>query len=146
MQETFDNDHRVSSQKSSANGDFTFTAADSGEHKFCLTPYYEDGSTGRVHRIFFDVAIGSSHDYLDSKSTRKVDSLTLRVQQLNRKLDEIHWEQEAMREREAVFRDKSESTNSRVVKWTFIQIFVLVGTCAYQLRHLKSFFVKQKIV
>lgn len=72
--------------------------------------------------------------------------MTLKVQQLNKKLEEIHFEQETMREREAIFRDQSETTNSRVVKWTFIQLIVLVGTCAYQLRHLKSFFVKQKIV
>ncbi|KAK6460513.1 membrane protein [Scheffersomyces coipomensis] len=146
VDETFDNDHRVVSQKSSPSGEFTFTSLDSGEHKFCLTPVYSDGSRGKNHRIFFDVALGSAHDYVDSKSTKKIDSLTLQVQSLNKKLQEIHWEQEHMREREAIFRDQSENTNSRVVKWTIVQLVVLVGTCVYQLRHLKSFFVKQKIV
>lgn len=119
---------------------------DSGEHKFCLTPKYSDGSGSKAHRIFFDIATGSSHDYIDSKSTHRVDALTLKVQNLNKKLEEIHWEQEHMREREAIFRDQSESTNSRVVRWSIVQLVVLVGTCVYQLRHLKSFFVKQKIV
>ncbi|KAK6202426.1 uncharacterized protein RJT21DRAFT_118453 [Scheffersomyces amazonensis] len=146
VDETFDNNHRVVNQKSSPNGEFTFTSLDSGEHKFCLTPVYDDGSRGKNHRIFFDVAIGSAHDYVDSKSTKKIDSLTLKIQSLNKKLQEIHWEQEHMREREAIFRDQSENTNSRVIKWTIVQLIVLVGTCIYQLRHLKSFFVKQKIV
>ncbi|GBL49856.1 putative member of the p24 [Candidozyma auris] len=146
VEETFDNNHRVVDQKSSPSGDFTFTSFDAGEHRFCLTPTYTDGTSGKWHRIFFDVAIGAAEDYADSKSSHKVDALTLQIKQLNEKLREINFEQESIREREAEFRNQSESTNSRVVWWSIIQLFVLVGTCAYQLRHLKSFFVKQKIV
>lgn len=136
----------MADQYASSNGDFAFTSSEAGEHKFCLTPTYADGTKGKKHRIFFDIAAGSSDDYIDSKSSRKVDALTFKVQTLNKKLDQIHFEQEYIRQREAHFRDQSESTNSRVVKWGFIQLLVLVGTCFYQLRHLKSFFVKQKIV
>lgn len=146
VDETFDNNHRVVAQKSAPDGQFTFTSLDPGEHKFCLTPVYTDGDYSKRHRIFFDIAFGSAHDYVDSKSTRRVDALTAQVQNLNLKLLEIHREQESIREKEALFRNQSEATNSRVVRWTFIQLVVLVGTCAYQLRHLKSFFVKQKIV
>lgn len=133
-------------QRVAGSGDFYFTSLDSGEHRICLSPVYKGGNDLKYHRIQFDLALGSAHDYADSKSTRKVDDLTRRVQSLNKKLEEIHLEQELMREREAVFRDQSEATNSRVVKWTLVQLFVLIGTCVYQLRHLKSFFVKQKIV
>lgn len=48
-------------------------------------------------------------------------------------------------EREAEFRDQSESTNSRVVRWMVIQLVVLGITCAWQLSHLRSFFIKQKL-
>ena len=51
-----------------------------------------------------------------------------------------------LQEREAEFRDQSESTNSRVVRWTLIQLAVLGVTCAWQLTHLRAFFVKQKLV
>ncbi|KAF3990263.1 hypothetical protein FT663_01041 [Candidozyma haemuli var. vulneris] len=146
VDETFDANHRVVDQKSNPSGDFTFTSFDKGEHRFCLTPVYQDGTKGKWHRIFFDVAIGAAEDYADSKSSHKVDALTLQIKQLNEKLRDINYEQEQIREREAIFRDQSESTNSRVVWWSIIQLAVLVGTCAYQLRHLKSFFVKQKIV
>ncbi|EMG49771.1 Serine/threonine-protein kinase RIO1 [Candida maltosa Xu316] len=146
VEETFDNNHKVADQKSSPDGDFTFTSLDSGEHKFCLTPVYQDHTKNKIHRIFFDVAQGAANEYVDSKSAKLVDDLTTQVNQLYEQLDKIHWEQEAMREREAVFRDYSESTNSRVVKWSIVQLVVLIGTCVYQLRHLKSFFVKQKIV
>src|SRR5271169_2856878 len=36
VEETFDNDHRVISQKSGSTGRFTFTAAESGEHRLCF--------------------------------------------------------------------------------------------------------------
>lgn len=146
VDETFDNDDRVVNQKAFASGDFTFTSLDSGEHKFCLKPIYLDGTTNKNHRIFFDIAIGSAHDYVDSKSTNQVEALTLKVKSLTKKLEEINFEQELIREREAFFRNQSELTNSRVIRWTIIQLIVLVGTCVYQLRHLKSFFVKQKVV
>ncbi|EGV64081.1 hypothetical protein CANTEDRAFT_114117 [Yamadazyma tenuis ATCC 10573] len=144
--ETFDNDHKVVNHKVSAKGEVPFTSLDAGEHKFCVKPVYYDGTANKKHRIFFDIALGSAHDYVDSKSTNQVDQLTLKVKNLNSKLEKINFEQESIREREAVFRNQSELTNSRVVTWTFIQIAVLVGTCMYQLKHLKSFFVKQKIV
>lgn len=51
----------------------------------------------------------------------------------------------SFKEREAEFRDQSESTNSRVVRWTLIQLAVLGVTCAWQLSHLRSFFIKQKL-
>ncbi len=51
----------------------------------------------------------------------------------------------AKQEREAEFRDQSESTNSRVVRWILIQLTVLGVTCAWQLSHLRSFFIKQKL-
>lgn len=146
VEETFDNNHMVLDQKSLPLGEFTFTTYDSGEHRICLTPIYTDGTLNKQHRVFFDVALGSSHDYIDSKGTKKVDDLTAKVLELNQKLRAIHNDQEGLRFREAEFRDQSELTNARVVKWSIVQLVVLVGTCVYQLKHLKLFFVKQKIV
>lgn len=51
----------------------------------------------------------------------------------------------SLQEREAEFRDQSEHTNSRVVRWTLIQLVVLGVTCVWQLSHLRSFFIKQKL-
>jgi hypothetical protein len=92
-----------------------------------------------------DFAIGSDAAF-DSKQEKKVVSLAERVKRLNDKLVMIQREQSLMREREASFRDQSEATNARVVRWTFIQLFVLGVTCAWQLSHLRSFFTKQKLV
>lgn len=50
-----------------------------------------------------------------------------------------------LQEREAEFRDQSEATNARVIKWTLIQLVVLGVTCAWQLTNLRAFFIKQKL-
>jgi hypothetical protein len=50
-----------------------------------------------------------------------------------------------MQEREAEFRDQSEHTNARVVRWSLMQLAILGITCVWQLSHLRAFFIKQKL-
>jgi len=64
---------------------------------------------------------------------------------LNSRLNDIRREQVFQREREAEFRDQSESTNAKIVRFTLVQLAVLGVTCAWQLSHLRSFFIKQKL-
>lgn len=145
IEEVFDNFHRVYSQKLESVGDATFTAFDSGEHRIC----YRAMSGGWFHpskvKVFLDVARGAGAN-IDSSNTKKLNTLAERVKEINARMEQIKEEQHLMREREASFRDQSESTNSNTIKWTFLQIIVLGLTCAWQLHHLKGFFVKQKLV
>ncbi|ODQ65053.1 hypothetical protein NADFUDRAFT_83153 [Nadsonia fulvescens var. elongata DSM 6958] len=145
VEETFDNNHRIVSQKADPNGEFSFSSLESGEHKICLRSTSHGWFSSNKVKIALDLAIGEG-SHIDSKGEDKVSSLSERVQQINMKLTDIRREQQLMREREAGFRNQSESTNARVVRWTVIQLFILGITCAWQLTHLRSFFVKQKLV
>ncbi|KAI1649233.1 emp24/gp25L/p24 family/GOLD-domain-containing protein [Daldinia loculata] len=151
VDEVFDNDHRVVSQRGSSSGKFTFTAAESGEHKICFTPSSSSGRPGWLSaaqpnggiKLTLDLAIGSSE--IESTDKTKLMDISQRIRDLNARLQDIRREQIFQREREAEFRDQSESTNSRVVRWMVIQLVVLGITCAWQLSHLRSFFIKQKL-
>ncbi|KAI2627456.1 emp24/gp25L/p24 family/GOLD-domain-containing protein [Hypomontagnella submonticulosa] len=151
VEEVFDNDHRVVSQRGASSGRFTFTAADAGEHRICFTPSSSSGRPGWLSsvqpnggiKLTLDLAIGSSE--IESTDKTKLIDISQRVRDLNSRLQDIRREQIFQREREAEFRDQSESTNSRVVRWMFIQVVVLGITCAWQLSHLRSFFIKQKL-
>lgn len=66
--------------------------------------------------------------------------LTDRVAALNTRLESILGEQMLQRSREMTFRDTSESANSRVVRWTIVQIVVLLVTCIWQLSHLQRMY------
>lgn len=146
VDETFDNNHRVVSQKNSPVGQFTFTSLDSGEHKFCITPKHTNWSKKSKHRIFFDLVVGDAKPLVDSKRESDVNYLTLKTNELIKKLNNIKREQSLLRLKEAAFRDISENVNSSTTKWTIIQLIVLVGTGLWQLSYLKNFFVKQKVV
>ncbi|TVY14289.1 Protein ERP1 [Lachnellula arida] len=151
-QEVFDNDHRVINQKGSSSGRFTFTAADSGDHKICFTPSSTSGGQGwlsALHpmggiKLTLDLAIGET-SAIESTDKGKIQDIVQKVKDLNGRLNDIRREQVFQREREAEFRDQSESTNARVVRWTLVQLVVLGITCAWQLSHLRSFFIKQKL-
>jgi len=152
VDETFDNDHRVVSQRGGSGGRFTFTAAQPGEHKICFTPSSNSGRSGWLSssapnggiRLTLDLAIGETSS-IESADKGKLEDIASRVRDLNMRLNDIRREQVFQREREAEFRDQSESTNARVVRWILIQLTVLGITCAWQLSHLRSFFIKQKL-
>ncbi|KAH0426161.1 emp24/gp25L/p24 family/GOLD [Colletotrichum camelliae] len=152
VDETFDNDHRVVSQRGSASGRFTFTAADAGDHMLCFTPSSTSGRAGWLSqhshnggiRLTLDLAIGESSE-IESSDKSKLEDIATRVKDLNNRLSDIRREQVFQREREAEFRDQSESTNARVIRWMLIQLVVLAVTCTWQLSHLRSFFIKQKL-
>ncbi|KAH7407878.1 emp24/gp25L/p24 family/GOLD-domain-containing protein [Cadophora sp. MPI-SDFR-AT-0126] len=152
VDEVFDNDHRVVNQKGSASGRFTFSAADSGDHKICFTPSSTAVNNGWLSgltplggvRLTLDLAIGETSQ-IESTDKGKIQDIVKRVKDLNGRLQDIRREQVFQREREAEFRDQSETTNARVVRWTLVQLVVLGITCAWQLSHLRSFFIKQKL-
>ncbi|KAH3901742.1 probable Protein ERP1 [Saccharomycodes ludwigii] len=145
VEEVFDDNHRVVHQTGSAVGDFTFVALDSGEHKICFQPQSGGWLAKTKSKLDIQFEIGSKLE-LDSKKKGTVANLHAKVNILNAKVSEIKREQALVRERESIFRDKSESVNARVAWWSIIQLIVLAVTCVWQLRHLRTFFVKQKIL
>jgi len=152
VDETFDNDHRVVSQRSSSSGKFIFTAADAGDHRLCFTPTNVPATSGflfhgsQVGGIKFelDMAIGDTSK-IESSDKDKIEDVVKKVRDLNARLQDVKREQVFQREREAEFRDISESVNGRVVRWTLLQLAVLGVTCAWQLSYLRAFFIKQKL-
>jgi hypothetical protein len=152
VDETFDQNHRVVKNSGPSSGRFTFTAADNGDHKLCFTATSSAPNPGWLHsghvpggvKLHLDLAIGETSE-IESKDKGKIEDIVQRVRDLNGRLHDIKREQLLNREREAEFRDISESTNAKVVRWTLIQVAVLGVTCAWQLSYLRNFFIKQKL-
>lgn len=152
VDEIFDNDHRIVSQRGSSSGRFTFTAHESGDHKICFVPSSTSGRSSWLSshgpnggiKMKLDLAIGDS-GAIESSDKAKLQDIASRVKDLNARLHDIRREQIFQREREADFRDQSEATNARVIRWIIIQLVVIGITCAWQLSHLRSFFIKQKL-
>jgi len=143
--EEMDSGHVVVKSRGPAEGKFTFTSHESGDHSFCLGTNYTAGwFSGRHVRMYLDVNVGNARR--DTEQDRShVNDVAQKLRDLNTKLEEIKREQRFQREREASFRDLSELTNSRAAWYTVMQIVVLLITCAWQMRHLTRFFEERKV-
>ncbi|KAI2479043.1 COPII vesicle coat component Erp5/Erp6 [Pyrenophora tritici-repentis] len=68
VEETFDDNHRIVAQRGKSEGRFTFSAADSGQHRICVQPQNVQSSgsgwlNGGIHgtvRFTLDMAIGET--------------------------------------------------------------------------------------
>ncbi|KAM5532389.1 hypothetical protein V8D89_013422 [Ganoderma adspersum] len=140
-----DTGHNVVKTRGPSDGRFTFTSHDSGDHSICLSSNYGSSWFSTTHiRLHLDIVIGKTK--ADAEHDRShVSELSQKLRDLNLKLEDIQREQQYQREREAAFRDVSESTNSKAVWYTVAQIGVLIATCAWQMRHLKRFFEERKM-
>ena len=99
VEETFDNNHRVVAQRGSGNGKFTFSAADSGEHRICVVPqnvqqggaWFGSGVHASV-KFTLDLAIGETSK-IESTDKNKLDDLSQKIRDLNSRLQDVRREQ-----------------------------------------------------
>jgi len=139
-------EERIVNTRGLAEGKFVFTSHTSGDHSICLRSNYTGGwfSTPRV-RMHLDIAVGEAK--VDEESEKShVNDLASKVRELNKKLENIRKEQQFQREREHDFRAISDRANKGAFYWSLVQIVVLLGTCIWQMRSLRTWFHKQKLI
>lgn len=100
-----------------------------------------------TQKFYLDLLFGdATHDQAAPDLKKKaLSDLALRLRELNVKISNIRREQQYQKDREAQFRDTSESANAHVRNWTILQLVVLGVTCMWQLSHLRKFFVAKKL-
>jgi len=131
-----------------AEGRFAFTSQMGGEHKICLqTNSSKWFGAKSVLRLHINIDVGSTAvDYEGIAKTEHLSAIEVQVRRLNDRIRDIRAEQNYQRNREAAFRNTSESTNARVMWWSIIQTAILVATGLWQITHLKNFFKTKKLV
>ncbi|CAI8041421.1 Transmembrane emp24 domain-containing protein 4 [Geodia barretti] len=131
----------------SAEGRFTFTSHDSGEHTICIGTNTTRWFGGNKLRVHLDIQIGEQAvNYPEVAAREKLGELQLRIRQLLDQIEQITKEQVYQRQREERFRLVSDSTNARVLWWSLGQTIILILMGIWQMRHLKSFFEAKKLV
>jgi hypothetical protein len=100
VEETFDNNHRIVSQKGSGTGRFTLYAADTGEHRLCFAPtnwhtagsYVVGGQEVGTIRVELDMAIGET-SAIESTDKGTLEDLVGKVRDLVGRVGDIRREQ-----------------------------------------------------
>lgn len=137
----------ILSRHYAAEGRFTFTTHDAGEHVICIGTNSTRWFGGSKLRVHLDISIGDhAVDYAQIAAKEKLSELQLRIRQLLDQVEQITKEQAYQRIREERFRHVSDSTNSRVLWWSLGQSIILILMGVWQMRHLKSFFEAKKLV
>lgn len=106
--------------------------------------------------MYIDIVFGDVNVDQHVGKSDAINELANKIKELTNNVKTARLELGYQRSREEEFRDSSERVNSKVVKWTLFQIavlgwiiiflLILVGTCFWQMRHLKGFFVAKKLL
>ncbi|KAJ9580964.1 hypothetical protein L9F63_023857 [Diploptera punctata] len=98
--------------------------------------------------VMFNMDIGESpKDQGDtSQGTDDHNKLQDMIKELSTTLTGVKHEQEYMQVRDRIHRSINESTNSRVVLWSFFEALVLVAMTMGQVYYLKRFFEVRRVV
>merc|ERR1711924_244491 len=125
---------------------FELEVVNDGVHKLCFS-----SSVKENQMISFNfrndkpmaASSGEDQEFVTKDHTDKVGEM---VAKLKARAADILEQQEFAITREAVHRDTAESTNSRVMWWTIVEVISLVSLTAFQVYYLRSFFEVKTII
>ncbi|KAG5858486.1 hypothetical protein JTB14_011340 [Gonioctena quinquepunctata] len=123
-------------------GKYTFAAHTKGVYTYCFS---NKMSTMTPKVVMFNMAIGESpkSEGQEGEPSNKLEEM---IKELSGSLSGVKQEQEYMQVRDRIHRSISESTNSRVVMWSFFEALILVAMTVGQVYYLKRFFEVRRVV
>jgi len=130
-----------------SNGKYTFQAGMDGVYTYCFS---NKMSTMTPKIVMFTIDSGETFPDLShtdpAEGAGNHTKLEEMIKELSGALRNVKHEQDYMNLRERVHRTINESTNSRVVMWSFFEAFVLLTMTAGQVYYLKRFFEVRRVV
>ncbi|KAL1454249.1 hypothetical protein WDU94_010522 [Cyamophila willieti] len=126
-----------------SSGKYTFTAQQSGMYTYCFS---NQMSTMTPKVVMFNMEVISTQPSDEDKGEKGDPNLQDMIRQLGESLTAVKHEQEYMSVRDRIHRSINESTNSRVVWWSFFEAIVLVTMTIGQIYYLKRFFEVRRVV
>jgi hypothetical protein len=127
-----------------SNGKITFAAAKTGAYTYCFS---NKMSTMTPKGVMFSMDIAQPQAPSEAGAEEAhPNKLAEMIKELSTALVSVKHEQEYMEVRDKIHRKINESTNSRVVMWSFFEAIVLVAMTVGQVYYLKRFFEVRRVV
>jgi len=124
-------------------GKYTFAAHTPGVYTYCFS---NKMSTMTPKVVMFNMQIGETPKHEESKDGESTSKLEDMIRELSGALTGVKHEQEYMQVRDRIHRSINDSTNSRVVMWSFFEALILVAMTLGQVYYLKRFFEVRRVV
>lgn len=118
-------------------GRFSFTAYEPGVYKVCFS---NKMSTLTPKTVMFQISPGGKTEFAEFAKLDHLSPIEESLLRLADGLADIQNEQRYMRNRERVHRNTSESTNARVLWWSFFETVVLTGMTLWQVYYITRYF------
>ncbi|KAA0149074.1 hypothetical protein FNF27_04564 [Cafeteria roenbergensis] len=127
-------------------GRVAFTSDVGGEFSLCFSSNSSRWfSSPRKFKLDLSINVGEmAIDYAEVAKREHLTDLELEVRKLNDKAKDVLNEMKYQKDREARFRDTSESSNGRVMWWSLFQMAVLVVAGVWQVMYMRDFLQKKK--
>jgi len=136
-----DNEEIITRERES-NGKITFAAGKTGAYTYCFS---NKMSTMTPKGVMFSMDVGEVAPAIPDGENHPT-KLAEMIKELSTALVGVKHEQEYMEVRDKIHRKINESTNSRVVMWSFFEAIVLVAMTIGQVYYLKRFFEVRRVV
>eukprot|EP00049_Salpingoeca_infusionum_P017866 m.354714 g.354714 ORF g.354714 m.354714 type:complete len:201 (-) comp17086_c0_seq1:186-788(-) len=125
-----------------SDGKYTFTAHMDGRYTYCFS---NEMSTVTPKLVVFSLTVAGDSAFVEDSGDDKHDKLHQMIAELSESIVTIKREQDYMMVRERTHRMINDSTNSRVVYWSFFEALLLVVMSLGQVYYINRFFeVKQR--
>jgi len=126
-----------------SSGKYTFAAHVTGIYTYCFSNRM---STMTPKVVMFNMAVGDAPTKPEGQEGESATKLEDMIKELSGALASVKHEQEYMQVRDRIHRSINESTNSRVVMWSFFEAMILAAMTFGQVYYLKRFFEVRRVV
>ncbi|KAK1934639.1 Transmembrane emp24 domain-containing protein eca [Phytophthora citrophthora] len=130
-------------------GAISFTAQVNGPHWVCVSLDSTNYALPDDASMRFALKLGmgtSQEEYQNLAKKNQMDDLHLEIMKLRDRVSAIQRNQDYAKEKSLTLQSSIESSNQRAAWVSSLQIFVLLITAFYQVKHLQAYFQKKKLV
>lgn len=132
----------IHQEPKASSGKYTIEANKDGPYKYCFSNKMST-VTPKVVMFTIETARQVQHKLSGAQDQEKLDGM---IKDLTDSVTSVKHDLEYLSVRDRIHRQINDSTNSRVVVWTWVEFLILAGVSLGQVVYLKRFFEVRRVI